>query len=46
MMVMVMMMAKVKIKCSLFGKEEREKLNGLKAKVYLIGPFCFATQGT
>jgi hypothetical protein len=22
-----------------FGKEEREKQNGLKAKVYLIGPF-------
>ena len=28
------------------GKEEREKENGLKAKVYLIGPFCFATQDT
>ena len=27
-----------------FGKEERKKQNGLKAKVYLIGPFCFATQ--
>ena len=23
------------------GKEEREKRNGLKAKVYLIRPFCF-----
>ena len=31
----------MKIKCSLFGKEEREKQNGLKAKVYLKGPFCF-----
>ena len=28
------------------GKEEREKQNGLKAKVYLIGPFCFADQDT
>ena len=27
-------------------KEEREKQNGLKAKVYLIGPFYFATQDT
>jgi hypothetical protein len=26
------------------GKEEREKQNRLKAKVYLIGPFCFAGQ--
>ena len=24
-----------------FGKEEREKQNGLKAKVISIGPFCF-----
>jgi hypothetical protein len=29
-----------------FGKEEREKQNELKAKVHLIGPFCFATQDT
>jgi hypothetical protein len=28
------------------GKEEREKQNGLKTKVYLKGPFCFATQDT
>jgi hypothetical protein len=27
-----------------FGKKEREKQNRLKAKVYLKGPFCFATQ--
>ena len=27
-------------------KEEREKENGLKAKVYLIESFCFATQDT
>ena len=27
-------------------KEEREKQNGLKAKVYLIGPFYFTTQDT
>ena len=25
-------------------KEEREKQNGLKTKVYLIGSFCFAGQ--
>jgi hypothetical protein len=24
-----------------FRKEEREKQNGLKAKVIFIGPFCF-----
>ena len=28
------------------GKEEREKQNGLKAKVILIGPFCFGDQDT
>ena len=28
------------------GKEKREKQNGLKAKVYLIGPFCYASQDT
>jgi len=28
------------------GKEEREKQNGFKAKVYLIGTFCFASQDT
>ena len=32
---------KMLIKCFTFGKEEREKRNGLKAKVYLIRPFCF-----
>jgi hypothetical protein len=46
MMVMVEVMAKMKIKCSKLGKEEREKQNGLKAKLYLIEPFCFATQDT
>ena len=29
-----------------FGKEEREKQNGLKAKVISIGPFCFGDQDT
>ena len=28
------------------GKEEREKQNGLMAKVYLIEPFCFGDQDT
>ena len=28
------------------GKEEREKQNGLKAKVNLIGPFYFGDQET
>ena len=28
------------------GKEEREKQNGLKAKVISIGPFCFGDQDT
>ena len=28
------------------GKEEREKQNGLKAKVSILGPFCFCTQDT
>ena len=46
MMVMVKVMAKRWIKCSTFGKEEREKQNGLKANVYLKGPFCFTTQDT
>ena len=27
-------------------KEEREKQNGLKAKVNLIGPFCFGDRDT
>jgi hypothetical protein len=27
-------------------KEEREKQNGLNANLYLIAPFCFATQDT
>jgi hypothetical protein len=34
------------IKHSSFGKEEREKQKGLKAKVYMIGPFLFYTQNT
>ena len=29
-----------------FEKEEREKQNGLKAKVISIGPFCFGDQDT
>jgi hypothetical protein len=29
-----------------FGKEEREKQNGLKAKVISIRPFCFGDQDT
>ena len=29
-----------------FGKEEREKQNGLKAKVISIWPFCFGGQDT
>jgi hypothetical protein len=28
------------------GKEEREKQNGLKAKVKSIGSFCFGDQDT
>jgi hypothetical protein len=28
------------------GKEEREKQNGLKAKVISIWPFCFGDQDT
>ena len=27
-------------------KKESKKQNGLKAKVYLIGPFCFGDQNT
>jgi hypothetical protein len=27
-------------------KEEREKQNGIKAKVFLLGPFGFTTQDT
>jgi hypothetical protein len=34
------------IKCFMFGKEERENKNGLKAKVYVIGSFLFCTQDT
>jgi hypothetical protein len=34
------------IKCFTFEKEERENKNGLKAKVYVIGPFLFCTQDT
>jgi hypothetical protein len=29
-----------------FGKEEREKQNGLKAKMISIRPFCFDGQDT
>jgi hypothetical protein len=32
------------IKCFTFGKEKNK--NGLKAKVYVIGPFLFCTQDT
>jgi hypothetical protein len=39
---MIMMM----VKCSSLGKEEREKQNWLKAKVYLTGAFCFGDQNT
>jgi len=46
MMIMMMVEAMVMIKCSKLGKEEREKPNGLKAKVYLIGPFCFGDRDT
>jgi hypothetical protein len=46
MIMMMMVMAMVMIKCSKLGKEKREKQNRLKTKVYLIGPFCFAIQGT
>ena len=34
MMVMVKVMATKEMKCFTFGKEEREKQNGLKAKVF------------
>ena len=46
MMIMMMVEAMVMIKCSKLGKEEREKQNGLKTKVNLIGPFCFGDQDT
>jgi hypothetical protein len=39
MMIMMMVMVIVMIKCSSMEKEEREKQNGLKAKVISIGPF-------
>ena len=45
-MIMMMVEAMEMIKCSKVGKEEREKQNGLKAKVYWIGPFCFGDQDT
>ena len=45
-MIMMMVEAMVIIKCLKLGKEEREKQNRLKAKVYLIGPFCFGDQDT
>jgi hypothetical protein len=34
-MIMMMVLTTMKIKCSTFGKEEREKQNRLKAKVKL-----------
>jgi hypothetical protein len=34
------------IKCFTFRKEERENKNGLKAKIYVIGPFLFCSQDT
>ena len=46
MMIMMMVEAMVMIKCSKLEKEEREKQHGLKAKVYLIGPFCFGNQNS
>ena len=45
-MIMMMVEAMVMIKCSKFGKEEREIQNSLNAKVYLIGPFCLGDQDT
>jgi hypothetical protein len=36
---------KMIFKCSNLEKK-KEKQNGLKAKVYSIEPFCFATQDT
>jgi hypothetical protein len=45
-MMIMMVKAMVMIKCSKLRKEEREKKNGLKAKVYLIGPFCFGDRDT
>ena len=46
MMIMMMVEAMVMIKCSKPGKEEREKQDGLKAKVKVIGLFCFGDQDT
>ena len=46
MMFMKMVETMVMIKCSKLGKEEGKKQNGLKAKVYLIGPFYFGGQDT
>jgi hypothetical protein len=40
---MLMVMAMVMIKCPNLEKK-KEKQNGLKANVYLIGSFHFATQ--
>jgi len=37
---------KMIFKCSNLEKKNEKKQNGLKAKVFLIGPFCFATQDT
>jgi hypothetical protein len=44
MMVMVIEVTTSEDKVLQLRKEEREKQNGLKAKVYLIGPFCFTTR--
>ena len=40
----IMMMVMIKVLG--LGKEERERQNGLKAKVKSIGPFCFDDQDT
>jgi hypothetical protein len=34
------------IKCSHLKKKKEKNRNGLKAKVYVIGPFLFCTQDT
>jgi hypothetical protein len=46
MMIMMMVEAMVMIKCSKLGKKEREKQNRLKAKIHLVGSFCFGDQDT
>ena len=46
MKIMMVVMAMVMIKCSGLEKKKEKKQNGLKAKVNLIGPFCFGDQDT